>query len=255
MNYDIFFKGNFSRLSIKYLSSLIDFQFIGEWPYQILDEPSYIQFFQRLQYWFKLKSHHTSIVNVTSIKESDFVSLTQKYLTDLFSTIKEENDQVMVIQNALEPFNPTHGLRLLKDGKSIIVQRDPRDIYASLFIQNDAYIPNYETNYMWELKKNMLGASDIQNFCHRQWVYFNQTNLLENQNVLRLRYEEIVLDYENVLKTIYNFLEIDESFHIHKGNFFNPKLSVKNIGLWKKFPDQKLISIIQRDLNQFCYYE
>lgn len=255
MNYDKMFNGQFSSISYRYLNNLIDFEFEGEWPYQILDEPSILQFIQRCQNTLKLKTHHTSKVNVTSITESDFISVTQKYLTELFKIIKEENDEVLITQNALEPFNPIQGLRFFENGKLIIVQRDPRDIYASLFIRNNAFIPSYETDYMWDLKINMLGANDIDQFCHRQSVYFNQTNLLYNPNILRLRYEEIVLDYHNVLKKIYKFLEIDESMHIKKGEFFNPKTSSKNIGLWKKMTNQTIISRIESGLKPYCYYE
>jgi hypothetical protein len=255
MNYDKMFSGQFSSISYKYLNSLIDFEFEGEWPYQLLDEPGIVQFIQRCQSRLKLKKHHTSIVNVISITESNFISLTQKYLTDLFNCIKDEHDEVMVTQNALEPFNPIQGLNFFENGKLIIVQRDPRDIYASLFIQSNAFIPNYETDYMWDLKKNMLGAHDIDQFCHRQSVYFNQTNLFYNPNILRLRYEDIVLDYHNILKKIYSFLEMDEAMHVKKGEYFNPEFSSKNIGLWKKMPDQKVISKIQSTLNSFCYYE
>jgi hypothetical protein len=255
MNYDKIFNEQFSNISYKYLDSLIDFQFEGEWPYQILDEPSFVQFIQRCQSRLRLKTHHTSKVNVTSISELGFITLTRKYLTELFNSIKCEHDEVMVTQNALEPFNPIQGLNFFENGKSIIVQRDPRDIYASLFIRNNAFIPVYETNYMWDFKINMLGANDIDQFCHRQSVYFSQTKLIESPQVLKLRYEEIVLDYQNTLKKIYNFLEIDESIHIKKGDFFNPQLSSKNIGLWKRMPDQTIISKIQSTLNPYCYYE
>jgi hypothetical protein len=255
MNYDKFFNGGFTKISNEFIDNLIDFQFDGEWPYQLLDEPVYVQFIQRFQTKLKLKTHHTSKVIVTSINESDFILLTKKYLSDLYFCIKDDHDEVMVTHNALEPFNPCHGLNLFNNGKSIIVQRDPRDIYASTFQIGNSYIPKYETKYMWKLKMNMLGANDIDEFCHRQLVYFNQAKLLFDSNILRLNYEDIVLDYENVLKKIYNFLEIEESLHVNKGYFFKPQLSIKNIGLWKKFPDQNAIKKIESQLKPYCFYD
>ena len=255
MNYDKIFNGQFTKLSSNYLTSLIDFQFEGEWPYQLLDEPGLKQFAQRLQSKLKIKTHHTSIVNVTSIKESEFLLLTKNYLNDLFLAIKNEFDDVMVTHNAIEPFNPLEGLKLFNKGKSIIVQRDPRDIYASTFTQLSAFIPKYETKYMWELKKNMLGINDINQFCHRQLIYYNQTNLFHDSNILRLRFEEIILDYQNVLNKIYKFLDIDKSIHVEKGKYFNPEYSKKNIGIWKNLPDQKAISKIEEQLKPYCFYE
>ena len=79
--------------------------------------------------------------------------------------------------------------------------------------------------------------------------------MFHNSNILRLRFEEIILDYQNVLNKIYKFLDIDKSLHVEKGKYFNPEYSKKNIWIWKNIPDQKAISKIEEQLKKYCFYE
>lgn len=74
-----------------------------------------------------------------------------------------------------------------------------------------------------------------------------------NPNVLRIRYEDIVLKYDDTLNEIYNFLGEEPSVHIDKKLFFNPENSKKNIGLWKKVNRYKEIQVIEKKLSDFLY--
>ncbi len=253
MNYDEMFKGQFSKLSYEYMDSLIQSSFISEWPYQMIDDSPSKQFVQRLKSKLKIKEQFLTKVYLTSIDEDTFVRKTNAYLRDLFGLISTKNDKVIVTHNALEPFNPITGLNLLPNSKLIVVQRDPRDIYASV-IASDGYIPGYETNRHWQIKLAMLGLDDINVFCDRQLIYYNQVRKIDDPNVLRLRFEDLIVKYESTLLRIYQFLGEKSAIHINKHKYFNPDESLKNIGLWKNLKNDNNLSVIEKRMPEFLFH-
>ena len=100
-----------------------------------------------------------------------------------------------------------------------------------------------------------MNTKNIKNFILRQKIYFEKVNNKSDQNVLRLNFEDIVLDYENQLQIIYDFLKIDSSSHINKNKFFKPKLSAKNIGLWKHHNQSNEIKLISKELKDHLYHK
>gem|GEM_PF-6683689 len=49
-----------------------------------------------------------------------------------------------------------------------------------------------------------------------------------------------------------NFLEINNVSH-DAGKYFIPSLSVKNIGVWREYKNQFVMSEIKKNLNKYCY--
>ena len=252
MNYDSYFNGQFSKISKDYISSLISATYLADWPFHIIDESPLNQFINRIKGVIR---YPASMKKVFLSDPVEFNNKTNKYLNDLFDTVIQKGSSVIVTHNAFEPFNPSNGINLFENAKQIIVQRDPRDIYASLSIIKDAHIPKYEVDSNWKLKKNMLGKS-VDLFINRQVQYYRNLNINnDNDKVLRLRYEDIILNYNKTLLKIYDFLQETPMVHKRKGEFFKPELSSKNIGLWKKFPNQTEISKIENELKVYCYNE
>jgi len=249
MNYDSIFKEKFTKISHDYLSSLINTTYQGYWPYTMIDGSILEQFVARVkgQLGFSPK-----LVKIHLTDSSEFQLKTTNYLTALFRTIKEENTDVFVLLNALEPFNSEEGLNLLGDSKQIVVNRDPRDIYASSREINTGFIPRFESNNMG-LKRKIVGNT-LDIFLKRHIIYHK--NVVKNtpvDRVLKLNYEELILNYEESLNKIYKFLEVCPSKHKKKGKFFDPNKSVANIGLWKNFNDKHSIAKIEESLNEFCW--
>lgn len=252
MNYDDYFDAQFTQLSLEYLQNLIASSFQGEWPYQMLENSPMSQLNQRLLAKFKLKKQFTTEVLLSSVSEQEFLEKTQQYLIKLFSSVSEPDKQVMVTHNALEPFNPHDGLLLLPNSKLIVVQRDPRDIYASV-AKVGGFIPGYESKRHWQIKWAMLGLDDINLFCDRQLIYYNQVKRTDESQVLRLRFEDLVKNYNATVHRIYDFLGESEAVHKHKLQFFNPENSIKNIGLYKKLESDKNLDVIEKRMAEFLY--
>jgi hypothetical protein len=254
MNYDAFFNNRFFELSEEYIQSLIDYEYKIEWPYLSIDESPIKQFQTRLERTlFKKKIFWRNVYGTVS---KEFIPKTQTYLDSLFSELVSESTTAYVMHNAVEPYNPIRGLNLFNNARIIIVQRDPRDVYSSNFVRNGAFVPTFEVDRHWDLKLGVTGAANIDTFIQRQLAQFTKVDTeLDDERVLRIRFEDLVLDYELTLKKIYEFLGETPEIHIKKGEFFKPELSSKNIGLWKKMTDQTVISKIESALKPYCYYE
>ncbi len=254
MNYDSFFNNKFSQISLNYINSLIDYEYYGEWPYSSLEKNPFNQFLIRLLNQFGISNHRKEKISISSGK--NFLLKTRNYLDKLFSEMPNTNLKNIVINNAFEPFDPYGSILFFNNAKSIIVHRDPRDIYCSTLksFESQIFIPDYDkSTYHKDLKRDFLNTNDLELFIERQKIYFSKVNLNSSERVLRISFEETVMDYENQLKKIYDFLEIDSTSHDQKFKFFDPKLSAKNIGLWKNYEKVEEINLIHNELKEYCY--
>ena len=252
MNYNNYFNNNFFDITDRYLESLIDYTYNIEWPYLSIDKGPVNQFFERINRTLnKKKVFHSQVFG--SIK-NNFIENTRSYIDELFNSISFDGPKNFVLHNAVEPFNPTRGLNLFNHAKIIIVQRDPRDVYASNFVKNEVFSPSFEVTRHWDLKMGLTSAGNIETFIKRQKAQYDRIKSSnDDSRILRLSFEQIVMNYESSIKSICTFLNISEQQQILKGKFFKPELSKKNIGLWKLMKDQTNISHIENQLNKYCY--
>lgn len=252
MNYDMYFNGHFSELTNKYIDSLVNYEYEGEWPYPMIEEPTWKQFYQRLLIKMHVAKQFNSHVTVAA--PSDFIKRTREYLDTLFNSIREEQNESFVMHNAVEPYRPVPALELFSNAKAIIVQRDPRDIYASNFVKEGAYNPSFENTTNWRMKQSFLISENIDRFIERQKTYFDMVRRNEDDNrVLRLQYEEVIFNYDQNLNKIFDFLDEPATVHQNRQFYFKPENSKKNIGLWKLMPDQKNIEKIYGQLSAYCF--
>lgn len=179
-----------------------------------------------------------------------FYEKTKIYLERILSIpVKENEVHTIVFHNGFEPFNPWRPLRYFNDAKCIVVDRDPRDIYVTACTYSEGYNDN----------PNVYGkiafSFDVELFIKRCEILRRKTNMAQDPEgkVLRLRFEELVMDYEGILNRIYEFLGESKETHINKLQFFNPSLSCKNVGIWKNYSQQDEIEKIYDALKPCCY--
>ena len=251
MNYDSFFNQKFSLISKKYIDKLIDYSYDGDWPFPMVDASPFKQFNQRFLSFFGIKKVFLNRVYVSSPRNFDII--TKNYLDELLSEISNESFNNLILHNAFEPFNPVKSLRLFNNARSIIVQRDPRDIFCSAINPDHGYRPNYEVDYHWQLKRNFLRTDSIDEFIKRQKIYYDSVNYVNHERILRIRYEDLILNYNKTLKIVYDFVGENKENHVNKFKYFNPDLSKKNIGIWKNYEKVEEINLIYNELKEYCY--
>lgn len=252
-NYDYFFNNKFIELSNEYIDKLILDSAKKTWPYRKIDESFIEIFYSRLKNKiFKIEKEHEFFL----VSSNNFMDSTRSYLDKLFLNYKNYKSKIIVTNNMIEPYNPSYSLNFFYNAKSIIVQRDPRDIYASLYVNNEnKFLPNYlKKSALWKQKKSFLLAYDIDKFILQQKNLYDNSNISNDcDKVLRIRFEDVILNYEESRKKILRFTEISEKKHIKKFQYFNPKFSSKNVGIWKQKQNDTNIKKIMNELPNLCY--
>ena len=124
----------------------------------------------------------------------------------------------------------------------IIVDRDPRDMFADGFENVMSIDSEHKTiehaKYYIEKQKAMRERIPI-----------------DNSNTLYVRFENLVLNYEIESKRIMDFLGLGEDMHVHKKTYLNPDVSSKNVGIWKRHYNEcpEVMDLIEQELPSLCY--
>ena len=83
-------------------------------------------------------------------------------------------------------------------------------------------------------------------------ITVSKSNEKNDHRVLRINFEDLIYKYDDTKKTVFDFLDIDESDHINKFKYFDPKVSIKNVGIWKKHENQDDMNKIYEELKEYC---
>ncbi|MFA5832099.1 MAG: sulfotransferase [Bacteroidota bacterium] len=256
--YEKYFRKIFFEETNKYIDSLIQSKSIKhDWPYLRIDESYWVLFFFKtlrklsLERYFNFKY----LTEYLFVDSDGFIEKSQHYLDSLFSvTVSNEKIHTIVLNNTFEPYNPRFSMELFPNSKSIVIRRDPRDIFASTFMPNKGFVPEFlKSPDHWKMKQGFLMVDKLDSFIKNQFLINKSIKIDDNKKILRLRYEDIVLKYDKTLKEILNFLEVDKSKHTLKKKHFDPEKSKLNVGLWKQLSDQNSIRLIEETLSEFCY--
>ncbi len=241
--YDSYFP-SFTKDSESYVNSLIEASWQSDWPFVLPELPLAYVIYLKVKSKLKFKTAFEFDVYLSRLSDEEFTALTQEYLQNIFSSCMSSNDKAIVINNAFEPFFPFRVHKYFSDPKSIIVDRDPRDVYMSAIQQGVVGGTN--------VGKAVIGSS-VEDFIKRFLVY-RKNNDNDGDNVFKISFEKLVLDYEVSKVSILNFLGEDESIHVSPKKHFDPEQSSKGIGLWKQASGKvkQDIEVITSELKNYC---
>ena len=168
--------------------------------------------------------------------KNEFLNKVNIFTNKLFELLNKENKEFGVVDQLVPPRNIKRYMRYVKDLYVIVVDRDPRDVYIEAMLKDDRAFPK-----------------DVKQFCK---IYRdNRDGKKENNKyILYLKFEDLILKYEETVDLINNFLNIKESHHLSKGKYFSVLESKKNIRLWKKYSKfSSEIKYIENNLKEFLY--
>ena len=177
------------------------------------------------------------IYHLKKMSKKEYVQIASQYVRAFLSTIHSK--PYLVLDQFVSDGNPDINYHTKYCGpfKQLCVYRDPRDVFVTGMIKNEYWIPKNPDDFIVWYKSNVS----------RYLTY-------SHPNLLLLRFEDIVLEYDRVSELIMNFVGLNKSNHIHPRGWFDPNISSKNIGLWKSFEDQQAILSIESALGEYCYY-
>ena len=171
------------------------------------------------------------------VTKEEFYCYTKLYLDKLFREANLNNKEFIVLDQLVPSTNIERYQNYFYNLKTIIVDRDPRDIYI---LEKEKW------------KDNVIPAENI--FDYVKWFKLTRENTdYKNENILKVKFEDLIYNYENKVNDILKFLNINEKEHKLKKKYFNPEVSKHNTQLWKKFSKyEKEIEIIEKELKTFC---
>ncbi len=250
--YEGFFHGNWKKISYEYIDALTDFSYNGWWQYDLMDRGAFFYFRKRvvnkllkMTVWRNkpercLNTMKNEITYCSHPSEDKFLRCTKQYIENLFSSVAEGAETIMVDQ-LVPPTNLPRYLRYFDDIQVVVVDRDPRDVfYLDKYVWCDGIIP-----------------SDVETFCkwYRYTREHRKTENLNTESVRFVQFEDLIYHYEETGHELAQWLGLDEKNHIRKKQLLNPAVSIKNTQAWKNKPEcADEIICIERELSEYLYH-
>lgn len=126
--------------------------------------------------------------------------------------------------------------------KVIVVDRDPRDV----FLLN---------KYYWRKANATVPYSfDVEKFCSNYSKMRQAEKQVENRNILRIHFEDLIYNYDSSVFQILSFLDIPKTLHKDKLTKFVPEKSKKNTQIFNRnmeYSDEA--HYIESKLPQYLY--
>lgn len=175
-----------------------------------------------------------------SIKPDNFYTITQDYTDRILKSIGLDLSKHIVLDQPFPGNNPIQCLKYYRDAKAIVVDRDPRDLYllAKEYFPKRSYQTPHET------------VEEFITFFYHMHKDMNE--VAAHPDVLCIKFEELVFEYDETVKKVQKFLGIGE--HIYPKRFFKPERSMANTRLFEKCQRYKKdIEKIEHELGAFLY--
>jgi hypothetical protein len=215
----------------EYINKITEFKYIGESTFMKHQGNffSYLKskFYEKLN--LKRKKEIISLVDHKEFKEE-----TQKFLNKLFFE-DEKTSNIILDQGGsiIDIFNST---KFYKNPRIILIYRDPRDIFSE-FKQKSAYsYPKEDVKIFCKWYEKLIKSIDDQNF--------------QNINILKINFEDFVLNHENTVKKISEFILEDIHAPIDNFDLERPK---SNLLKFKNLLNDLEVSTIEKLLGKYLY--
>ena len=82
--------------------------------------------------------------------------------------------------------------------------------------------------------KRFLSSHNVDLFIRNQKILYDNLQQENSERVLILKYEDLVLNYDNETLKVKKFLKLNDNSHVNKFKFFNPNLSKKILTMEKR---------------------
>ena len=166
-----------------------------------------------------------------------FLFATKKYMNSVCDIIAEgESDKMLVFDQLIPTGHCTEFMEMLDDSRMIVVDRDPRDVFVRGLIWPFIPTDNVDDFICW-----------FKTIRENSYHY-----VLENKNVLLLKFEDIIYKYDEYVPQIEQFLGLQSSQHSAPKTQFIPEKSARNTMTWGKLP-KETVNRIEAELGEYCY--
>ena len=159
------------------------------------------------------------------VSEENLLSAAQTLHSKIFQSDPE--NRPVLLNQAGSGWNPIESTKYFLNRKVILVTRDPRDQFLEI--------------------KQYKKATSVEGFI--DWYKEMQRRLekINNSDLLFIQFEDFVNNNIKMVEALCNHTSISSSIN----SSYQPNLSKKNIGKYKKFLSEKEIDIIESHLSEY----
>jgi hypothetical protein len=231
-----------------YIDKLVDMRYLGNTSVHRYYISAYKNFFMKMRN--KYGGNNAVPMYLARPSKSDFIRETRSYINNLFANYTAlQKVDTLVLDQAVSPGNIVNTSNYFENIKIIIIDRDPRDIYSSLVKNNTLLGPDLN-------RKDSIEKYTKWHKILRSNFQYKEASEERFNNLLKINFEDLVCNYDDSVEKIKNFLggSID---HKYKYKYFDPnsKRSKSNVGLWKNYKNQSIMSKISEELGDYCYFD
>lgn len=241
---------NFLNIAKEYIDDITDYTYKIDF-YHYKSKKSFLRYQLDRYRWAiehitkgKLKTANRNIATCYFSRptQQQFNDATQKFFSRLFEGHANEDGETFIILDQAIPVNNTQVIhRFFKKAKMIIIDRDPRDIFCD----------EIKSGERFDLDGKTIEAA------RRFVIRFRamREGVVLDDDILQIRFEDLIINYDETRIKVLKFLGLQESDHINKMSFLKPDVSIKNIGIWRKYYEDchEAIDFIEKELHSNCY--
>ena len=253
--YKELFNNEFKEIYEQFINELRQFTLKGYWSYDFIELQYSIRkifkdtikrvFGKKVDNFGKtILKYEDNEINISFVSEKEFYDYARKFVSSYLNMFNKKNN-MYIYDHLLKPSHVNDIDNYFTDDfRMIIVERDVR----SLFLYNKYIrLKDYGINSKY--------PTDVNEFVEF-WKRFKslEKNCKNNKKVLRIYLEDLVYNYDNTVKKIEEFLELDSNSHSNKGKYFNIDRAEKKSKLYLQNDEWKNeISIIEKELKEYLY--
>jgi len=168
----------------------------------------------------------------------EFRSKCSNFLNVIFNRIDTSKSMLAVDQLCADyELNIQRNSKYVKNLKTILVTRDPRDLYA----------------WAKSIDCEWIAHDTVDNFI--KWysiIYKNVSFSNESDDYLVVRYEDLIWEYDKTVSRIEKYLNLKHADHTSIKSCFDPNVSSKYTKLYKKHPEySKDLKKIESELRVY----
>ena len=171
------------------------------------------------------------------LTEDVFLDKTKRFVEELCKIANKDKMEYVMLDQFISSSNPERCLRYIDDIKTIVVDRDPRDLFINQILCGSPVLPKeaYQFCIMYRNLRKLYGAQ-----CKDQFMI--------------VHFEDMIYKYDEYVNKVLAFVGIDSSHHINPKKYFNPNDSGARTKLWIQYPEfNDSIAIIEKELAEFLY--
>tara|TARA_B100001057_G_C22870171_1_gene958466 strand:- start:371 stop:1327 length:957 start_codon:yes stop_codon:yes gene_type:complete len=223
---------NLNIILKEYLNSITSVVYEGESNFIKFNNSRLINLYKKFLFKFnkRVKGKMTLFCDI-----NDFEYKTKELFLKLFSQNNINKKDVILDQggNIWRPYSST---KYFPNPKILIIHRDPRDIFSEFKTKTASAYPGNNVYQFCAWYENIISKIHISEY--------------QNSNILKLNFEDFVLNNIEAIKNISNFLSLE--IYNEKVNFdFN--YSKKNIKRYKNNLSNLEIEQIENKLKKYLY--